>query len=98
MMTAKTRTATGKIKVNFALWPRAYALLAEMSLGPRSHGDFLSNLIPAEARRRQTPDPEERLLAPEQQMAALTTMAKPEAEAALSGAPDEQGPTVWRAT
>ncbi len=75
-MAGKTRTTTGKIKVNLALWPQAYALLTEMSQGPRSHGDFLSNLILAEARRRQAPDLEERMQALEQQVAALVTALK----------------------
>jgi predicted CopG family antitoxin len=70
-MAVRSKTTSGKIKLNLALRPDAYELLTQMCRGPRSQGDFISDLILAESQRRQAPDVSERLRALEQQVATL---------------------------
>ena len=55
-MACKISTCTGKIKVSYAFRPQSNELPVQMSESARAQGNFLSDLIQAEARRRQAPD------------------------------------------
>ena len=70
-MDPRPTTSAGKIKVNLAFDPQVHLLLLEMSGGPREQARFLSELVLAEAKRRQAGDASVRLVALEAQVAAL---------------------------
>jgi hypothetical protein len=70
-MDPRPRTTSGKIKVNLAFDPQVHLVLLEMSGGPRQQARFLSDLVLAEAKRRQEGDAGARLVTLEAQVAAL---------------------------
>jgi hypothetical protein len=72
-MDLRPMTTAGKIKVNLAFDPRVHLLLLQMCGGPREQARFLSDLVLAEAKRRQEGDASARLVTLEAQVAALLT-------------------------